>query len=54
MWLKKHRLMRDMYVTSFRLDMGGCPGPSAVAGATLTLKNGTRNADRAVIVRRPL
>ncbi len=53
MWLEKHGLMRDMYISSFRLTMSGCPGPSSVAGATIRLKNGAPSADRATIVRRP-
>jgi serine protease Do len=47
LWLEKHSLARDMYVTAVHLRMMGCPGPETVVGATLALEGS--ELDRAVV-----
>jgi S1-C subfamily serine protease len=49
MWLERHGLAQEIYVSPVRLGMTGCPDPASVIGATLTLRHGAAYADQVII-----
>jgi serine protease Do len=48
-WLERNGLTREAYAGVVPLRMDGCPDPSSVLGATLTLDGGDPTANRAVV-----